>query len=233
LVVWDCWCSPGQTFCHGGLLVEGHGEKVFFAGDSGAPTGIDDYTCGNRTFLGAHRGFRRCFEIWRDTRPDYIFNQHQDRPFRFSAQELDYLDDTLAQRERLVAQLVPWNDPNFALDEWWVRTTYPYEQDVAAGATFVVQVQFTNHGSETALAQVEPALPAGWAWDKERSVHRVNIPPRTDGSTDAYCANPDKAARVWITVPSQARAGRYVIPFRVTWMERRLGQFRHAVVTVR
>ena len=47
---------PGQTYYHGGLLVEGRGVRMFFAGDSFTMAGIDDYCSGNRNLLGERRG---------------------------------------------------------------------------------------------------------------------------------------------------------------------------------
>ena len=223
---------PGQTYYHSGLLVEGHGNKVFFAGDSGSPTGIDDHCCPNRNFLGAGKGFRRCFEIWRKHKPDYIFNQHQDRAFSFTDDDLDYMDNMLAGRERLFAEVLPWPHPNFGTDENWIRA-YPHEQEVRAGASFWVEVRFTNHGHEEVAATVQPVLPAGWSWDEGCSAPSVCVPPHTHGSADSYCTNPDKAARVWLTTPDNAASGLYVIPFRVTWGGRYLGQFRHGVVALR
>jgi glyoxylase-like metal-dependent hydrolase (beta-lactamase superfamily II) len=222
---------PGQTLYHGGLLVEGHGKKVFFAGDSGAPTGIDDYTAGNRTFLGAGRGFRRCVEIWRECHPDFIVNQHQGRAFVFTDEELDTIDHVLAERELILAEMVPWADPNFALDTWWVRT-YPYEQQTAPGATIALDVQFTNHGKQPAKGQVEPVLPDGWTWDPARSRTESTAPPRTCGLVDSNRPDSDVAARIWLTVPEDTPPGRYVIPVRITWDGRYLGQIRHGVVEV-
>jgi len=70
---------PGQSFYHGGLLLRGHGMTVLFCGDSFAPTGLDDYTAGNRNFLGAGKGYRRCIDLLRQQRPDLILNQHQQK----------------------------------------------------------------------------------------------------------------------------------------------------------
>jgi len=170
---------PGQTLYHGGLLVEGHGAKVFFAGDSGAPTGLDDYCAGNRTFLGASRGSRRCLDLWRSIQPDFIFNEHQEKPFRFSEAQLDQMDRVLAEREELIKAMTPWDDPNFAIDEYWVRA-YPYEQEVAAGDTFTIQVHVTNHGASASPMAVRPLLPAGWQWERDSGTASMEIPPRTD-----------------------------------------------------
>ena len=224
---------PGQTLYHSGLLVEGHGSKVFFAGDSGSPTGIDDHTTGNRNFLGAGRGFRRCFEIWRQCRPDYILNQHQDRAFVFSDAELDYLDRLLAEREGLVAALLPWPHHDLGTDQWWCRT-YPYEQVTTPGAAVEVAVQFTNHAATPLRVAVAPVLPPGWP--AVRRTAKAVVPPGTSGTTADHEANPDGAVTLRLKVPADATPGRYVVPFSVTvaWgMDRRLlGPYRHAIVEV-
>ncbi len=222
---------PGQTLYHGGLLVEGYGKKVFFAGDSGAPTGVDDYTAGNRTFLGTGRGFRRCVAIWRECRPDFIVNQHQERAFVFDDNELDKIDHMLAERECILAEMVPWSNPNFAVDTGWVRT-YPYEQQAARGATIALDVQFTNHGPLVAKGQVEPVLPDGWTWDQTRNQAEFTVPPRTCGLVVPDHPDSDVFSRLWLTIPEKVTPGRYVIPVRVTWDGRYLGQIRHGVVEV-
>jgi phosphoribosyl 1,2-cyclic phosphodiesterase len=221
---------PGQTVYGGGLLVEGRGRRLFFGGDSGAPTGIDDHCPANRNFLGRDVGFRRCIALWRELRPDLIFNQHQDRAFVFSDAHLDHMDGALIERERLLSDLLPWPNPNFGTDENWVRC-YPYEQEAAADVPFWVDVQCTNHGPEPATARVEPVLPDGWRYDAERSNLTVQIPPQTCGAVGPVCGNPDRAARVWI-VPHNATQRRIAIPMRVTWGDRYLGQFRHATVVI-
>ncbi|MBN1352897.1 MBL fold metallo-hydrolase [candidate division KSB1 bacterium] len=223
---------PGQTLYHGGLLVEGHGIKVFFAGDSGAPTGIDDYCCGNRNFLGKDKGFRRCIDIWRELKPDFVFNQHQEKAFSFTGKDLDYMDQMLAERERLLSNLLPWDHPNFGTDEWWVRA-YPYQQEATAGSLIVIDIQFTNHGDQSIEANAEPVLPENWYWDRERSVAKISCPANTSGVCDPGDDNPDKFAKIWIRIPDSAAARRFVIPFRVNWGKRYLGQFRQALVDIR
>ena len=104
---------------------------------------------------------------------------------------------------------------------------------MGGGYRFSIDVQFTNHGFEAMTAEVEPVVPEGWGWDSERSRAKVRVPGGTDGLTGEYCANPDVAARVWLSVPEDAIPGRYVVTFRVTWGGRYLGQFRHAIVVVR
>lgn len=223
---------PGQTLYHGGLLVEGHGAKVFFAGDSGAPTGLDDYCPGNRTFLGPGRGSRRCLDIWRVTQPDFIFNEHQDRPFRFTPEQLDRMEQVLAEREERIEALTPWEEADFALDEHWVRA-YPYEQECAAGDTITVQVHVTNHGHTSSSVAVRPDLPARWEWLRESGTTSLDMPPRTDGWVGPGSTHPDAVLSVVMRIPPDAHPGLYVIPLSVDYREWKLDGFRHALVRVR
>lgn len=208
---------PGQTLYHGGLMVEGRGAKVFFAGDSGAPTGLDDYCAGNRVFLGKGRGSRYCLDVWRRLKPTHIINEHQDRAFSFTPEQLDYMDGQLAERERLIRELCPWPDANFAIDPWWART-WPYDQETLAGSQIRFEVRFTNHGDKPARAEVEPVLPEGWRW---RETAPVEAAPKADA-----------AVSVLLDVPGDAQSGRYTIPVRITWNGKYLGPYRHAIIEI-
>jgi len=142
------------------------------------------------------------------------------------------MEAQLVERERMLGELTPWAHANLATDEWWART-YPYWQEIAPGAKSCIEVHLTNHGLSPTSAAVEPVLPDGWVCDSERSSLRVEVPARTDGMVGAFCRVPDGVARAWITAPSDAAAGRYAVPFRLTWDGRYLGQYRHALVDVR
>lgn len=222
---------PGQTLYHGGLLVEGHGEKVFFAGDSGAPTGLDDYCAGNRTFLGEGRGSRRCLDIWRATKPDYIINEHQPKAFRFTDKQLDYMEKVLIEREQLVKEIVPWDAADFAIDEHWIRT-YPYEQEASPGDSVRIQVHVTNHSCAPASVSIKPVLPAGWNWDPDGSSAKIEAPARTDGWVTPGTLRPDAVLTTSIHVPTDAPAGLHVIPISVDYRGRKLGAVRHALIRV-
>ena len=111
---------PGQTLYHGGLLLRGHGLSVLFGGDLFAPSGLDDYTAGNRNLLGPGKGYRRCLDLLREYRPDRILNQHQQHAFQFSDEQLDYLEQMLIRREAMLAELLPWEHPNYGTDEGWI-----------------------------------------------------------------------------------------------------------------
>ena len=79
---------PGQTYYHGGLLVDGHGVRMFFAGDSFTMAGIDDYCSGNRNLLGADVGYERCLRLIQELKPTHIFNCHVDPAFDFTDAEI-------------------------------------------------------------------------------------------------------------------------------------------------
>ena len=222
---------PGQTYHHSGLLVEGNGQRIFFSGDTGTPTGMDDYTAGNRVFLGEARGTRRCLDIWRQTNPDQIISQHQNLAFVYTPEQLDQMDRVLKEREGLITAVTPWSDANFAIDEWWVRT-YPYEQETRPGACISIEVQFTNHDFAPAEGRIEPVLPEGWTWDIARSISTVTVPAHTDGAVFSWLKHPDTAAPVWLEIPKTAQPGTYCIPFRITWNGQYLGPFRHALVVI-
>ena len=127
----------------------------------------------------------------------------------------------LAEREKLYIKLLPWKHPNFRIDLSWARA-YPYEQDVFSDKTFTVEIQFTKHADIPIPAKVEPVLPKGWIWLKKNgdSIPYI-IPLLKDGS-----------ARLSILIPEQLSSTQYIIPFRITWNNRYLGQIRHAVINV-
>ena len=222
---------PGQTFYHSGLFVEGHDARIFFAGDSGSPTGLDDHCAGNRNWLRPGSGFRRCLAIWRETKPDYIFNDHQPLAFRYTEAELDLMEKTLKERREIIDELTPWPDADFSTDEHWARV-YPYEQYVARGESANFDVRFTNHSETVANARVSVVPPAMWRGNCAAAAGKVTIPPLTDGAVGDAFANPDGVIPVHVEVPATAPPGKFVIPVRITWERRYLGQYRHAIINV-
>ncbi|HHW49552.1 MAG TPA: MBL fold metallo-hydrolase [Clostridiaceae bacterium] len=222
---------PGQTFYHGGLLAEGHGMKLFFAGDSFSPDGIDDYCCGNRNFIGDDRGFLKCVSILRRCKPDYIINQHQQLMFKFTDMHLDYIEQKLMERIDILKKVLPWNNPNFGTDEWWART-FPYEQAATTGSHIIIEVHFTNHENVPVRAFVQPVAPEGWNLENECDIKEIIVPPVTSGTTDTSYTNPDGRLAFRFKVPENAARNKYIIPFRISWDGKYLGQFRHAIVDV-
>ncbi|RPJ50771.1 MAG: MBL fold metallo-hydrolase [Chloroflexi bacterium] len=213
---------PGQSFYHGGLLLRGQGMTVLFCGDSFAPTGLDDYTAGNRNFLGAGRGYRRCIELVRQYRPDRILNQHQQKAFRFTDDQLDTMEKILIAREGMLAELLPWDDSNFGVDEGWVRA-YPYEIETGAGGTCVVEVRATNHAARPVELTAEAVLPPGWPASGQQSAASFTREVQGDRMV---------CTRVPIQTPAETTPGTYPVAFRVTWDGCYLGQVCHALIRV-
>ncbi|MEZ4664126.1 MAG: hypothetical protein R2911_41885 [Caldilineaceae bacterium] len=91
---------PGQTYYHGGLLVEG-GLRLFFSGDSFTPAGIDDYCAGNRNLLSAGVGLDQCLALIEQLQPTHIFNCHVALAFTFTPAEINFMRQNLAERTQL------------------------------------------------------------------------------------------------------------------------------------
>ncbi|HWQ53520.1 MAG TPA: MBL fold metallo-hydrolase [Bryobacteraceae bacterium] len=179
---------PGQTLYHGALLVKKDaGESVFFIGDSFTPTGIDDYCLLNRNFLGALPGLSSSVDVLRKTCPDCLLvNQHVAPAFRFSAAALDRMARNLEARKRLLLDLLPFDDPNFGLDEQWARF-YPYSLETAAGQPFKLQVVILNHSPVERRYTVAPRVPAGW---KTPGAVAVTVPARAERTATVRIAPP-------------------------------------------
>lgn len=211
---------PGQSLYHGALFVEGRGKRILFAGDSLSPAGIDDYCSGNRNLLGFGKGFDYCLDLLWELRPDLIYNQHQREPFHFSHADISTIKRYLSDRYYMMRLLLPWDEPNFGLDEHWVRA-YPYEQDVLAGGTLGVEVQFTNHAMQLVAAEAQLVVPPEWHGADVSRMVRVRLQAGSEG-----------AARVFVRVPPRAPRGEYLLPIRVTWNGRYLGPCRQCLVCV-
>ena len=157
---------PGQTLYHGGLLVKKDGgETVFFVGDSWCPSGMDDYCLLNRNFLEPGMGYAYCLDVLRRLPKEaLLINQHVEPAFRYSAAQIEIMAENFERRQALVAELVPWDDANYGVDEQWARF-YPYGSEAEAGRTFKVQFIVTNHANEKRPYHVTPRLPMGWKID--------------------------------------------------------------------
>lgn len=211
---------PGQTYYHGGLLVEGKDVRMFFSGDSFTMAGIDDYCAGNRNLLGDGVGYDRCLKLIEKLKPTHIFNCHVNPAFDFTNTEIEFMLKTLSEREECFTDLFPWEHANYGMDDQWVRC-YPYEQEIVAGKTVSIQVQVTNHSTESRSLIAQPILPD--KWQIETSKKEVFVDPKSDVSIDFTIPIP-KSASLNISEPT-----RIVIPFDITYNNRPLGQFREAI----
>ena len=210
---------PGQTYYHGGILVEGRGVRMFFAGDSFTMAGIDDYCSGNRNLLGEAVGYEKCLRLIQELRPTHIFNCHVNPAFNFTDAEIQCMLDTLSEREKCYTALFPWDHANYGMDEHWVRC-YPYEQEVTLGETAQLRVEITNHSPEPRTATAQPILPS--SWNVEIAPAETTILPKTDGHIDFSIPIPQSCETL----------GRIVVSMEMTYNARPLGQFREAILVL-
>jgi glyoxylase-like metal-dependent hydrolase (beta-lactamase superfamily II) len=207
---------PGQTYYHGGLLVEGRGVRMFFSGDSFTMAGLDDYCSGNRNLLGEGVGYENCIRRIQQLKPTHIFNCHVDPAFDFTDREIEFMLDILAEREKCYGDLFPWDHANYGMDDQWIRCC-PYEQDVAPGENASLQVEITNHSLEPQTAIAQPILPESWGIEIDTA--ETTIPPKSDG-------------HIQFSIPIPRHCDvieRVVIPVEITYNDKPLGQFREAI----
>ncbi len=207
---------PGQAVYHGGLKMERtDGEKFFFVGDSFSPSGLDDYCLQNRHFLHPDLGHYRCLKIIRESDPQYwLVNQHIEPVFRYSPEQLDYMEATLKAKEAAAAELVPWENPNFGLDEQWARL-YPYGQQAKAGEPFELWAVAFNHADEEREFIFTPHAPEGWqakpvtlrVAPRQEGRAAIRVTPAGTGLTvvTADVAMGDRVLREWVEALVEVR----------------------------
>ncbi len=215
---------PGQTYYHGGLSVEGCGIRMFFSGDSFTMAGIDDYCSGNRNLLGEGVGYEKCLRLIKSIQPSHIFNCHVDQAFDFTDDEIDFMLDTLNERENCFTELFPWDHANYGMDEQWVRC-YPYEQEIRPGETAELSVAFTNHSLQSCEASAQPILPESWGIEIEPKT--TTITAKSDGSVSFSVPIPDEK-----TINKHSTSERIVIPIDITYNNRHLGQYRESILSI-
>ena len=213
---------PGQTRYHGGLLVEGHGTRLFFVGDSFTAAGIDDYCALNRNWLGPGVGFNACFDLMQEIKPTHLFNCHVAKAFNFTPDQYQHMRANLTERERLFGDLVPWPHANYGMDESWIRT-FPYEQAVAAGTEVAVDVIVTNHSANPQPTAARLIPPSTW--------QAALTSPKAWTSIDAP-AKAESSLTLRLTIPPDTPAGRYPVAIDIRHGSRLLPQFSETVLVV-
>ena len=157
---------PGQCYYHGAMLVKKQGETpVFFIGDAFSPSGIDDYCVLNRNLIHKDAGYFLCLKRIRELKAAnkgeyWLINEHIPYVFRFSDRELDYLESEYAKRKTLLAELFPWDDPNYGIDEQWAFF-YPHAVTAKPSSRIELQVRLENHSSKRRAYEVALRLPKG------------------------------------------------------------------------
>lgn len=210
---------PGQTYYHSGLLVEGQGLRMFFAGDSFTMSGIDDYCAGNRNFLREGAGFDKCIELLEKLKPDLVFNSHVDQPFDFTPEQCAFMRTNIRRRKGEYGQLLAQEDPNYGIDEHWIRCL-PYEQHLRAGTNVKLHVVITNHSTEVRTAECRAVLPTIWGGGV------------TDFAFATVEPNQEEFISLSFRIPVNAPLERYVVPVDVRYEGRLLPQVTEAIIQV-
>lgn len=211
---------PGQAIYHGGLDVRrDNGERYFFIGDSFSPSGLDDYCLLNRHLLHPSTGHFRCLDKIEAMEGDYwLVNQHIEEVFRYDGEQLSTMRDVLEEKKRVIAELVPWEDPNFGVDEQWSRF-YPYGVQAEQGSESDLYAVVLNHLPEAETFRIRPRVPKGWKC----------IPAYAELHVDA---RQEGRIRFQIT-PGRDASGLSVVTADVSFREHDLRQWMEAMVVVR
>jgi len=211
---------PGQTIYHDALLVEkDNAEKIFFIGDSFTPSGIDDYCLLNRNFLHESMGYFYCLRLLRKIPPEtLLINQHVVEPFSFTARQLDHMSETLTTRKELLAELFPWDEPNYGIDERWIRF-YPYGRKAKPGQTVQISMKAFNHSNVSRTFTAVLNLPIGF--DANPTTVSVTAPPRTEQQIDFD-----------LLVGRSIDPGTYVLTADVEWEQWNLPRWTEAIIEI-
>ena len=210
---------PGQTLFHDGLLVKRDGgESLFLVGDSFTPSGVDDYCLQNRNFLHPGRGYFHCLDILATLpRETFLVNQHVEPTFRFSIAQIERMKETLGKRRDLLAELLPWDDPNFGLDEGWARF-YPYARTLRRGEEGRFLIRIMNHSPAEQVFRARLNLPAGWT---AKPPAPLRVLPREEG-----------ALEVKVTAGPEAATGLVILTADILWDRWELREWTEAMATV-
>lgn len=189
---------PGQAYHHGALMAEKEGASpIFFIGDSFSPSGMDDYCLLNRNLMHRDLGYFLCLSKLRQIPGEYwLINEHIPHIFRFSDVELGYLEQRYQERHDILSELVPWDDPNYAIDEQWA-VFYPYGTEVERGAGKKLEVRITNHSPVARSFEILPHGNQGIEVSPKRAV--LKLPARGSGSIEFQMQAPDRAGTYLLT----------------------------------
>ena len=210
---------PGQTLHHNALLVQREGNwSAFFVGDSFTPSGIDDYCLQNRNFLHEGQGFFRCLnQLEKLPQGCLILNQHVEPAFRFSSAQISQMRETLRRRIPLLAEMLPFDDPNYGLDESW-SAFHPYWATRHRGETAEIELRITNHSPRERMFKAAVRAPNGF---RATSIEPARIP-----------ANADGVLKTKVQVPEDCRPGLHVIVADVSWEDAELRELTEAVLEI-
>lgn len=211
---------PGQTIYHDALLVEkDHAEKIFFIGDSFTPSGIDDYCLLNRNILHANAGYFYCLNLLKKIPSGtLLINQHVIEPFSFSDSQINHMITTLTKRKSLLAELFPWDESNYGIDERWIRF-YPYGQKAKPGQAIKISLIALNHSNTSHRFTFSLNPPS--EFDIKTRKASINVPSQTEKQVDFN-----------ILISPSVESGIYVLTADVQLEKWNLPQWTEAMIEI-
>jgi glyoxylase-like metal-dependent hydrolase (beta-lactamase superfamily II) len=210
---------PGQTLYHNAMLVErAGGWKAFFLGDSFTPSGIDDYCLQNRNWLHPGEGYLLCLDQLEKLPPDcFLINEHVAPAFRFSTAQIRQMREALRQRYSMLSQLLPFDDPNYGLDESWAAL-HPYWIALHAGDSAELELRIRNHSAHEKEFRAAVHPPKGFQ-ASQRGAARIQ-------------AHTDGVLRIEVQAPANSPPGLQVLTTDVGWDENELREWAEAVIEI-
>ncbi|HYI96383.1 MAG TPA: MBL fold metallo-hydrolase [Bryobacteraceae bacterium] len=212
------WHFPGQTLYHGGLVAERDDKQTYlFTGDSFTPSGMDDYCMQNRVILRQGEGYEFCLRRIASLPPNtWLLNQHVEPMFRYTGAQVKRMQDELSERSAALAQLSPWPDINYMVDESWARV-FPYGSDIRSGKTVELELRITNHAPLQMNYRATWNVPAGL--ELIHADEALTIAPRKEGVLKARVR--------------AAGSGLHVVTADLSFADHELKQWTEALIRVR
>jgi hypothetical protein len=146
-----------------------------------------------------------------------VLNQHVKPGFLFSPAQVAQMRETLRRRIPLLAELLPFDDPNYGLDESWA-VLHPYWMQVRPGESAQLALRITNHSPGERTFRATLHAPEGL---------RV-----TDVAPTRIAAHADGVLKLTVQIPRDSRAGLHVIVADVGWEGGELRAWTEAVIEV-
>jgi uncharacterized membrane protein len=164
-------------------------------------------------------GYLYCLNLLREMPPGTsLINQHVVEPFSFSKRQIDLMIATLTKRKTLLAELFPWDEPNYGIDERWIRLR-PYGQKAKPGQAIQISLRMFNHSDGSHKLTLSLNLPDGF--DTEAPTTSITVPSQTE-----------KQVVFRILIDASINPGTYVITADVQLKQWNLPRWTEAIVEV-
>jgi hypothetical protein len=147
-----------------------------------------------------------------------LINQHVTETFAFTPAQLDHMTATLKKRKALLAELFPFDDANYGIDERWIRF-FPYAVKSNAGHTACATVKILNHSPTPKKFEVTLNAPAGFRTRQPTAA--ITVPPRTERQIDFD-----------VTSEKSLPSGTYVITADIKSKHEALKEWTEAVIQI-